>query len=70
MAQECSHVFRILPPKQMPESNAVASLQLAPHGVVRSIYPMRGNEAALGLDLLKGAGAASQWAAPAGGPAF
>lgn len=40
---------------QMPEaSTAVASLQLAPHGVVRAIYPLAGNERALGLDLLRG----------------
>lgn len=39
----------------MPEaSTAVASLQLAPHGVVRAIYPLAGNERALGLDLLRG----------------
>lgn len=31
----------------------VSSVQLAPKGVVRQIYPLRGNEAAIGHDLLK-----------------
>lgn len=31
----------------------VSAVQLAPNGVIRMIYPMRGNEAALGHDLLK-----------------
>lgn len=34
----------------------VSSIQLAPKGVVRQIYPLRGNEAAIGHDLLKDRG--------------
>lgn len=38
----------------MPETNVITNLQLAPHGIVRAIWPQAGSEAALGLDLLKG----------------
>ncbi|GBG00256.1 hypothetical protein Rsub_12900 [Raphidocelis subcapitata] len=37
----------------LPEREAVASLQLTPQGVVRSFYPLPGNEAALNHDLLR-----------------
>ncbi|KAG2497449.1 hypothetical protein HYH03_004604 [Edaphochlamys debaryana] len=36
--------------KQVP-GNAIKSLQLAPFGVIRMVYPLKGNEAAMGFDL-------------------
>jgi sensor domain CHASE-containing protein len=33
---------------------AIASLQLTPQGVVHSFYPLKGNEAAMGHNVLKG----------------
>jgi hypothetical protein len=40
---------------QLPDPEAVASLQATPQAVVRSFYPIAGNEAAMGHDLLRGA---------------
>ena len=33
---------------------AIASLQMSPQGVVRSFYPLKGNEIAMGHNLFKG----------------
>lgn len=38
------------PCPQVP-GNAIRSLQLAPFGVIRMIWPLAGNQAAFGLDL-------------------
>lgn len=39
--------------KQLLESNHIVSIvQLVPNGVIKYIYPLKGNEAALGLDIL------------------
>jgi sensor domain CHASE-containing protein len=42
---------------QLPVPGSVASLQMTPQGVVRSFYPLKGNEAALNHNLFKGAAA-------------
>ncbi len=39
---------------QVPVPGAIASLQLTPQGVVHSFYPLKGNEVAMGHNLLKG----------------
>lgn len=39
---------------QVPVPGAIASLQLTPQGVVHSMYPLKGNEAAMGHNVLKG----------------
>jgi sensor domain CHASE-containing protein len=42
------------PVAQLPASDArVVNLQLAPQGVVRLMWPLKGNEAAIGLDQLR-----------------
>jgi len=41
------------PTTQLPDPGAVASLQLTPQGVVRSFYPVQGNEQAVAHNLLK-----------------
>lgn len=47
---------------QVPVPGAIASLQMTPQGVVRSFYPLKGNEVALQHNLLKGAHeAAGAW---------
>jgi sensor domain CHASE-containing protein len=40
---------------QLPVPGSVASLQMTPQGVVRSFYPLKGNEAALNHNLFRGA---------------
>jgi hypothetical protein len=40
---------------QLPVPGSVASLQMTPQGVVRSFYPIKGNEAALNHNLFRGA---------------
>lgn len=39
---------------QVPVPGAIASLQMSPQGVVRSFYPLKGNEIAMGHNLFKG----------------
>jgi hypothetical protein len=39
---------------QLPVPGSVASLQMSPQGVVRSFYPLKGNEAALNHNLFRG----------------
>lgn len=39
---------------QVPVPGAIASLQMTPQGVVHSFYPLKGNEAAMNHNLLKG----------------
>ena len=38
----------------LPDPGSVASLQLSPQGVVKFFYPVKGNEAAINHNLLKG----------------
>lgn len=38
---------------QLPVPGSIASLQMTPQGVVRSFYPLKGNEAALNHNLFK-----------------
>lgn len=46
---------------QLPDPEAIASLQLSPQSVVRSFYPLAGNEQAMGHNLLKGAARQLPW---------
>ncbi|GFR50477.1 hypothetical protein Agub_g12531, partial [Astrephomene gubernaculifera] len=50
-------LFRGLAPIMLARTppNTTLQLQLAPHGVVREVVPLRGNETALGLDLFASA---------------
>ena len=45
--------FEAVAQKLLSGASSVAALQLAPEGVVQYIYPLQGNEAALGHQLLK-----------------
>jgi two-component system cell cycle sensor histidine kinase/response regulator CckA len=44
--------FDVLARELLPTFGAVSSLQLAPGGVIRNVYPLAGNEAVIGRDLL------------------
>jgi len=52
---------------ELPVSDArLVNLQLAPQGVVRLMHPLKGNEVAIGIDQLRGAGCWG-WGAPGKG---
>jgi len=44
--------FEQLGSEMLPLYGGISSLQLAPGGIIRKIYPLSGNEKAIGLDLL------------------
>ncbi|RKS14273.1 PAS domain S-box protein [Flavobacterium sp. 120] len=39
--------------KLMESNNSISAVQLVPNGVIKYIYPMKGNEAAIGLNILR-----------------
>jgi len=45
--------FNALAADMLASYGGVQALEIAPAGVVRQVYPLRGNEAALGLDLMQ-----------------
>ena len=47
--------FSTMAERALAFTPGITNLQLAPGGVIREIYPLAGNERALGLDLLQGA---------------
>lgn len=48
--------MRARPPasSQLPKRVGISSLQLAPQGVVEYVFPIKGNEKAIGINVLKG----------------
>jgi PAS domain S-box-containing protein len=56
VAHHKGHVYRFnsLAKKIIAQYPTITTLELAPKGVISNIYPLKGNEKALGLDLLLG----------------
>lgn len=44
--------FDIIGKRLLESNNSISAVQMVPNGVIKYIYPMKGNEAAMGLDIL------------------